>query len=221
MDGPVQSCTSEILVCRNCIFAKLLQSRGANFGTCQRARTDKGIPGYVETAILQHYFKVEDPTLEPANMLELTRGSELLDWVSEDGLIQIFTCPSRHAVRIDSWVNIMPDKGSVWTRWATTGESLGTSLMHGAGWRVPNGVMLSQWADWLPALNVGDPPGGQRRRGTTISSIDKSHKSNCVSCEKAYSFQIKFEKGRLCKANAVTKHETKSRFFFLLHKQPI
>lgn len=71
---------------------------------------------YVETAFRQHYFKVDEPTLEPANELEPTRASELLDCVSEDGLIQIFTCPSRHAVRIDSWVNSKPDKGSVWTR---------------------------------------------------------------------------------------------------------
>jgi hypothetical protein len=70
----------------------------------------------------------------------------------------------------------------VWTRWANTGESFGTSRMLGAGCRVPTGITLSQCEDWLPVLKVGDPPGGHLRNGTTISSISRSHRSNCVSC---------------------------------------
>lgn len=117
--------------------------------------------------------------------LVLNTVSELLVWLSPwPGLIQIFACPSRQTVTMDSLVNIKPERGSACTRWTTTGESFGTSRMLGAGWRVPTGQMLSQWEDWLPLLNVGDPPGGHRRKGTTISSITKSHKSNWVSWKK-------------------------------------
>lgn len=122
--------------------------------------------------------------------LELGRGFELLVCSECPGLNQIFTCPSRHAVRTDSSININPDRGSECTRCGTSGESFGTSLMLGAGWRVPTVTALSQCDDWLPALNVGDPPGGHRRSGTTISSIEKSHRINCVSC-----FEIHIYKG--------------------------
>lgn len=112
----------------------------------------------------------------------LERESEPLDWLSaEPGLIQILTYPSRQAVTTDSRVNIKPERGSGWTLWQIRGESLGTTRMLGAGWRVPTPQLVSQWADWLPLLIVGDPPGG-RRIGTTISSISRSHKSNCASC---------------------------------------
>jgi hypothetical protein len=116
--------------------------------------------------------------------LVLGMVSELPDWLSKaPGLIQIFTWPSLQTVRTHSCVNTKPERGSVWTRWATTGESFGTSRMLGAGCRVPTGITLSQWEDWLPVLKVGDPPGGGHlRNGTTISSISRSHKSNCVSC---------------------------------------
>lgn len=116
---------------------------------------------------------------------------ELLDSVLS-GRVQIFIWPSLQAVMTDSWVKINPESGSVWTRWTTTGESSGTSRMHGAGWRVPIGTTLSQWAEWLPALQVGDPPGGLRS-GTTISSIYRSHSSNCVSCS-AQAKRIKTQK---------------------------
>lgn len=115
--------------------------------------------------------------------LGLNMVSPLLDWLSETpGLIQILIFPSRQTVRTDSCVNITPERGSVCTRWATSGEIFGTSRMLGAGCSVPTGSALSQWDDWLPVLYVGEPPGGHRRKGTTISSISRSHRSNCVSC---------------------------------------
>jgi hypothetical protein len=97
------------------------------------------------------------------------------------GLAQILTSPSRQMVRIVSVLNARPDRGSVCTRWAIRGESFGTCRILGDGWRIPvGGHTLSQCAEGLPLLNVGEPPEGWRS-GTTISSIAKSHRSNWVS----------------------------------------
>jgi hypothetical protein len=96
------------------------------------------------------------------------------------GLTQILIWPSRQIVTTDSFVKTKPERGSTWTRCATTGESFGTSRMLGAGKRVPFGVMLSQCADGDLLLKVGDPPEGWRN-GTAISSMAKSHRRSCVS----------------------------------------
>lgn len=97
------------------------------------------------------------------------------------GLAHILISPSRHMVRIDSLVNSSPERGSTCTRCATRGESFGTSRIRGEGWRTPvGGHALSQCAEGLPLLNVGEPPEGWRR-GTAISSSARSQRSNCVS----------------------------------------
>ncbi|OEL19452.1 hypothetical protein BAE44_0019531, partial [Dichanthelium oligosanthes] len=48
-------------------------------------------------------------------------------------LAQILIRPSRQMVRIDSLVKTKPDRGSACTRWATRGESFGTSRILGEG----------------------------------------------------------------------------------------
>ena len=97
------------------------------------------------------------------------------------GRAQILISPSRHIVRIDSLVNSTPDRGSTCTRCATRGESFGTSRIRGEGWRTPvGGHALSQCAEGLPLLNVGEPPEGWRR-GTAISSNARSQRSSWVS----------------------------------------
>lgn len=97
------------------------------------------------------------------------------------GLAQILISPSRHMVRIDSLVNSRPERGSTCTRWATRGESFGTSRIRGEGWRTPvGGHALSQCVEGLPLLNVGEPAEGWRR-GTESSSIARSQRSSRVS----------------------------------------
>lgn len=111
-------------------------------------------------------------------------NSEEFDWwlfSFWSGLTQILISPSRQIVRIDSLVNTRPESGSTCTRWATRGESFGTSRILGEGWRTPVGRhALSQCAEGLPLLKVGEPLEGCRS-GTAISSNARSHRSSCVS----------------------------------------
>lgn len=141
-------------------------------------RTDDGFLKLEPLALLEDVIALSFETGLPKRNSE-----EFGCWLFSlwSGLAQILMRPSRQMVRIDSLVNTRPERGSACTRWATRGESFGTSRILGEGWRTPvGGHALSQCAEGLPPLNVGEALEGWRS-GTTISSSAKSHSSNWVS----------------------------------------
>lgn len=160
-------------------------------------RTDDG---FLKLALLALFEDVIALSFETAPK---TNSEEFDCWLFSlwSGRTQILMRPSRQMVRIDSLVNTRPDRGSACTRWATRGESLGTSRILGEGWRTPvGGHALSQCAEGLPLLNVGEALEGCRS-GTTISSSARSHKSSWVSY-KHVTTKIYASSKSCCKQNA-------------------
>jgi hypothetical protein len=110
------------------------------------------------------FLKLEPALLEDVITLSFGTGlprmnSEEFDcWLFSlwSGLAQILMRPSRQMVRIDSLVNTRPERGSACTRWATRGESFGTSRILGEGWRTPVGGQAFSQCAGLPPLNVGE-----------------------------------------------------------------
>jgi hypothetical protein len=96
---------------------------------------------------IRHVTRTEDGflKLEPLALLDdvialsfgtglpKTNSKEFDCWLFSlwSGLAQILMRPSRQIVRIDSLVNTRPERGSACTRWATRGESFGTSRILG------------------------------------------------------------------------------------------
>ena len=183
---------SNTVLVRNMTTTVIRVSRGKRpqWTSCRKMPTRNILSVRHVTRTDDGFLKLEPPTLLE-DVITLSFGTGLPKTNSEEfdcwlfslwsGLAQILMRPSRQMVRIDSLVNTRPERGSACTRWATSGDSFGTSRILGEGWRTPvGGQALSQCADGLPPLNVGEALEGWRS-GTTISSSARSHRSSWVS----------------------------------------